>query len=87
MAHRHAFWARQWLSSKIFWHFGTSYDTFLGCRKLPEELLAALSKFLIIGKDATEQGDINKETMEQIRLIGTQSVLLYKWICYSLIDR
>ncbi len=42
-------------------------------RKLPEELLAALSKFLIIGKDATEQGNINKETMEEIRLIGKQS--------------
>ena len=33
---------------------------------LPEELLAALSKFLFIGKDCTEQGDVNKENMEQL---------------------
>ena len=33
---------------------------------LPEELLAALSKFLFIGKDCTEQGNVNKENMEQL---------------------
>jgi hypothetical protein len=49
----------------------------LATRKLPEELLAALSKFLIIGKDGTEQGNINKETMEQIRLIGRQPSALH----------
>ena len=36
---------------------------------LPEELLPALSKFLFIGKDVTEQGDVSKETMEQLRNI------------------
>ena len=28
--------------------------------KLPDELLPALSKFLFIGKDRTEQGDVNR---------------------------
>jgi hypothetical protein len=50
-------------------------------RNLPEELLAALSKFLIIGKDTTEQGSINKETMEEIRLIGMQSVSTFFFSC------
>ena len=36
---------------------------------LPEELLAALSKFLFIGRDVTEQGDLSKENMEQLRNI------------------
>jgi hypothetical protein len=53
----------------------------LATRKLPEELLAALSKFLIIGKDGTEQGNINKETMEQIRLIGRQA-FCFTWLTY-----
>ena len=33
--------------------------------KLPEELLPALSKFLFIGKDEIEQGQLGKETLEQ----------------------
>ena len=34
--------------------------------QLPEELLAALSKFLFIGKDEVEQGTINKDSLEQL---------------------
>ena len=37
--------------------------------RLPEELLPALGKFLYIGRDAAEQGAINREGMEQMRLI------------------
>ena len=37
--------------------------------RLPEELLPALGKFLYIGRDAAEQGEINKEGMEQLQAI------------------
>ena len=36
---------------------------------LPEELLPALTKFLFIGKDVTEQGDVSRDNMEQLRNI------------------
>ena len=37
--------------------------------RLPEELLPALGKFLYIGRDAAEQGSINREGMEQLQAI------------------